>query len=96
MNIENEGESHDVVDNKGRNFLPHDVADNTGIYRDYPTMFMKTNQVSFDCYSLDRAKAGSCKPGAPLIAPKRKTNPRSVLESAKVTKNEPENEPERT
>ena len=28
MNIENEGESHDVVDNKGPNFLSHDVTDN--------------------------------------------------------------------
>jgi len=27
-NIENEGESHDVVDNKGRNFLSHDVIHN--------------------------------------------------------------------
>ena len=30
MNIENEGESHDVIDNKGSNFLSHDVIDNTG------------------------------------------------------------------
>ena len=28
MNIENEGVSHDVVDNKGPNFLSHDVIDN--------------------------------------------------------------------
>ncbi len=28
MNIKNEGESHDVADNKGRNFLSHDVIDN--------------------------------------------------------------------
>ena len=27
-NIENEGESHDVVDNKGWNFLSHDVTHN--------------------------------------------------------------------
>jgi hypothetical protein len=26
-NIENEGESHDVVENKGPNFRPHDVYD---------------------------------------------------------------------
>jgi hypothetical protein len=26
-NIENEGESHDIVENKGRNFLTHDVYD---------------------------------------------------------------------
>jgi hypothetical protein len=26
-NIENEGESHDVVENKGPNFLTHDVYD---------------------------------------------------------------------
>ena len=28
MNIKNEGTSHDVVDNKGRNFISHDVTDN--------------------------------------------------------------------
>ena len=28
-NIENEGESDDIVDNKGRNFLSHDVEHNT-------------------------------------------------------------------
>ena len=28
MKVENEGESHDVVDNKGRNFISHDVIDN--------------------------------------------------------------------
>jgi hypothetical protein len=28
MNIENEGESHDVIDNKGSDFVSHDVADN--------------------------------------------------------------------
>jgi len=28
MKVENEGESHDVVDNKGRNFLSHDVIEN--------------------------------------------------------------------
>jgi hypothetical protein len=27
FNIENEGESHDIVENKGRNFLSHDVSD---------------------------------------------------------------------
>jgi len=27
VNIENEGESHDVVENKGSNFLSHDVDD---------------------------------------------------------------------
>jgi hypothetical protein len=27
FNIENEGESHDVVENKGSNFLSHDVDD---------------------------------------------------------------------
>ena len=27
MNIENEGESHDIIENKGRNFLSHDVHD---------------------------------------------------------------------
>jgi hypothetical protein len=31
-NIENEGESHDVVDNKGSNFITHDVIDNKGTY----------------------------------------------------------------
>jgi hypothetical protein len=40
MNIENEGTSHDVVDNKGSNFLTHDVIDNKGIYCVYPTIFM--------------------------------------------------------
>ncbi|HXJ96610.1 MAG TPA: hypothetical protein VMT20_27540 [Terriglobia bacterium] len=28
MNIENEGESHDIVDNKGPDFLSHDVTHN--------------------------------------------------------------------
>jgi hypothetical protein len=28
-NIENEGESHDVVDNKGSDFVSHDVIENT-------------------------------------------------------------------
>jgi hypothetical protein len=32
MNIENEGESHDIVDNKGSNFLTHDVIDNKDSY----------------------------------------------------------------
>jgi hypothetical protein len=27
FDIENEGESHDIVENKGRNFLTHDVYD---------------------------------------------------------------------
>jgi len=27
LNIENEGESHDIVENKGPNFLSHDVYD---------------------------------------------------------------------
>jgi hypothetical protein len=27
LNIENEGESHDIVENKGWNFLSHDVHD---------------------------------------------------------------------
>jgi hypothetical protein len=27
FDIENEGTTHDVVDNKGPNFLPHDVDD---------------------------------------------------------------------
>jgi hypothetical protein len=27
LNIENEGGSHDVVENKGRNFISHDVYD---------------------------------------------------------------------
>ena len=27
FNIENEGESHDIIENKGRNFLSHDVYD---------------------------------------------------------------------
>ena len=27
LNIENEGESHDVIENKGPNFLSHDVHD---------------------------------------------------------------------
>ena len=27
LNIENEGESHDVIENKGSNFLSHDVYD---------------------------------------------------------------------
>ena len=31
MNIENEGESHDVVDNKGPGFLSHDLIDNKAI-----------------------------------------------------------------
>ena len=29
MKVENEGESHDVVDNKGSKFRSHDVAENT-------------------------------------------------------------------
>jgi hypothetical protein len=33
MNIEYEGESHDIVDNKGPIFLTHDVIDNKGSYR---------------------------------------------------------------
>jgi hypothetical protein len=33
MNIEYEGESHDVIDNKGSIFLTHDVVDNKGAYR---------------------------------------------------------------
>jgi hypothetical protein len=33
MNIENEGESHDVVDNKGSIFRTHDVIDNKGSCR---------------------------------------------------------------
>jgi hypothetical protein len=28
FNIENEGESHDIIENKGRNFRTHDVYDN--------------------------------------------------------------------
>ena len=28
MKVENEGESHDIIDNKGPNFRSHDVTDN--------------------------------------------------------------------
>jgi hypothetical protein len=45
--IKNEGESHDVVENKwwkNVGFLAtHDVDENTSTYTRYPTMFMKTN-----------------------------------------------------
>jgi len=27
FNIENEGESHDIIENKGANFLSHDIYD---------------------------------------------------------------------
>jgi hypothetical protein len=30
QNMQNEGDSHDVVDNKGYNFISHDVIDNKG------------------------------------------------------------------
>ena len=40
IGIKYEGESHDVVDNKGPIFLSHDVIDNTGTYRRYPAMLM--------------------------------------------------------
>ena len=53
MNIENEGESNDVVDNKGSNFLSHDVTDNKDTYLCYPTMFMKIKLLTNFYYSLD-------------------------------------------
>jgi hypothetical protein len=40
FDIENEGKSHDIVDNKGPNFLSHDVIDNKDTYAVYPTMLM--------------------------------------------------------
>jgi hypothetical protein len=93
MNIENEGESHDVIDNKGQNFLSHDVADNTGTYRDYPTMFMKTKEVSFCSYSLDRAKAVSGNPRPPPYSPKTQNEPEKLF---RINKSDQKRTRERT
>jgi hypothetical protein len=67
QNNEYEGKSHDVVDNKGSNFLSHDVYENKGCYAVYPTIFMKPNELSlsFRRYSSldfsieDRQRAGT-------------------------------------
>jgi hypothetical protein len=91
INIKNEGTSHDIIDNKGSNFISHDVVDNKGSYLDYPTMFMKTNELAFYLIPLTApSQYLATLRGGPK---KRKTNPRSAVESIKVGKNEPKTNP---
>jgi hypothetical protein len=68
QNNEYEGKSHDVVDNKGSNFLSHDVYENKGCYAVYPTICMKLNELSLSSKrysSLDFSMENRQEPAPP-------------------------------